>query len=60
MDFMGAPDESRLRINDWVAEETEGKVKDLLAPGVIGALHPPGAHQRHLFQRLVALAVQPE
>ena len=35
VDFMGAPDESRLRINDWVAEETEGKVKDLLAPGVI-------------------------
>lgn len=35
VDFMGAPDESRVRINDWVAEETEGKVKDLLAPGVI-------------------------
>ena len=35
MDFMGAPNESRVRINDWVAEETEGKVKDLLAPGVI-------------------------
>ena len=35
VDFMGAPDESRLRINDWVAQETEGKVKDLLAPRVI-------------------------
>ena len=35
MDFVGAPDESRVRINDWVAEETEGKVKDLLAAGVI-------------------------
>ncbi len=35
VDFTGAPDESRVRINDWVAEETEGKVKDLLAPGVI-------------------------
>ena len=35
VDFMGAPDESRVRINDWVAEETEGKVKDLLAPEVI-------------------------
>ncbi len=34
-DFVGAPDESRVRINDWVAEETEGKVKDLLPPGVI-------------------------
>ena len=35
VDFVGAPDESRVRINDWVAEETEGKVKDLLAAGVI-------------------------
>ena len=35
VDFVGAPDESRVRINDWVAEETEGKVKDLLPPGVI-------------------------
>ena len=34
-DFAGAPDESRVRINDWVAQETEGKIKDLLPPGVI-------------------------
>ena len=34
-DFTGAPDESRIRINDWVAEETSGKVKDLLPPGII-------------------------
>ena len=34
-DFVGSPDESRVRINDWVAEETSGKVKDLLSPGVI-------------------------
>ena len=37
VDFVGAPDESRVRINDWVAEETQGKVKDLLPPGVIGS-----------------------
>ncbi len=35
VDFVGAADESRVRINDWVAEETEGKIKDLLPPGVI-------------------------
>ena len=35
MDFAGAPEESRARINDWVAEETEDKVKDLLQPGTI-------------------------
>ena len=34
-DFAGAPDESRVRINDWIAEETAGKVKDLLPPGMI-------------------------
>ncbi len=34
-DLTGAPDESRIRINDWVAEETSGKVKDLLPPGII-------------------------
>ena len=35
VDFVGAPDESRVRINDWVAEETAGKIKDLLPPGAL-------------------------
>ncbi len=35
VDFAGVPDEARVRINDWVSDETEGKVKDLLAPGTI-------------------------
>ena len=35
VDFVGALDESRVRINDWVAEETAGKVEDLLPPGTI-------------------------
>ncbi len=35
VDFVAAPEESRVRINDWVAEETEGKIKDLLPPGII-------------------------
>ena len=34
-DFACAPDEARVRINDWVAEETEGKIKDLLPPGAL-------------------------
>ena len=38
LDFAGAPEESRARINDWVAEETEDKVKDLLPPGTIDPL----------------------
>ena len=35
VDFAGAPDESRVEINDWVDEETESKIKDLLPPGTI-------------------------
>ena len=35
VDFAGAPDEARVRINDWVAEETAGKVEGLLPPGTI-------------------------
>ena len=34
-DFVNAPEESRARINDWVGEETESKVKDLLPPGMV-------------------------
>ena len=35
LDFAGAPEESRARINDWVAEETGDKVKNLLRPKTI-------------------------
>ena len=35
LDFAGAPEESRVTINDWVSEETEEKIKDLLPPGAI-------------------------
>jgi len=32
-DFQGQPEESRIRINDWVAEQTEDKIKDLIPEG---------------------------
>ena len=35
MDFGGAPEESRVTINDWVAVRTEDRIKDLFPPGVI-------------------------
>ena len=35
LDFAGAPEEARVRINDWVAEETEEKIKDLFQPLMI-------------------------
>ncbi|MDZ4158273.1 MAG: serpin family protein [Anaerolineaceae bacterium] len=33
LDFVENPDASRLTINDWVAQQTEQKIKDLLQPG---------------------------
>ena len=35
LDFASAPEESRARVNDWVAESTEEKIKDLLPSGTI-------------------------
>jgi serpin B len=35
LDFVGATEPSRVAINQWVARETEQKILDLLAPGVI-------------------------
>ncbi len=35
LDFVKAPEESRGTINDWVSEETEGKIEDLLPPNSI-------------------------
>ena len=32
-DFLEQPEESRLRINDWVAEATENRIKDLIPEG---------------------------
>ena len=35
VDFAGAPEESRARINDWVSEETQDKIRDLLPFGAV-------------------------
>uniref|UniRef100_A0A8C3LDD1 Serpin family B member 11 (gene/pseudogene) n=1 Tax=Chrysolophus pictus TaxID=9089 RepID=A0A8C3LDD1_CHRPC len=35
VDFQRALEASRLKINDWVESETQGKIKELFAPGVI-------------------------
>ena len=37
-DFQGAPEASRVAINDWVAERTEDRVRDLIPPGLIHSL----------------------
>jgi len=38
LDFINAPEESRITINDWVSEQTEGRIKDLIPEGAIDAL----------------------
>jgi serpin B len=38
LDFIGAPEESRVTINDWVADQTEGRIEDLIPPGLINSL----------------------
>jgi len=35
LDFAGAPEESRRSINDWVSEQTGGRIEDLLPPGAV-------------------------
>ena len=34
-DFVGSPEESRVRINDWVAERTEDRIRDLIPEDAI-------------------------
>lgn len=38
LDFQNAPDPSRVTINDWVSEQTEGKIEDLIPPDAINTL----------------------
>ena len=35
LDFAGAPEESRETVNSWVSQETQDKIRDLLAPGAV-------------------------
>jgi serpin B len=38
LDFINAPEQSRITINDWVSDQTEGRIKDLIPQGVIDAM----------------------
>jgi len=38
LDFINEPDESRITINDWVSEQTEGRIEDLIPEGAIDSL----------------------
>lgn len=38
LDFINEPEQSRITINQWVSEQTEGRIKDILPPGIIDEL----------------------
>jgi serpin B len=38
LDFINETEESRLTINEWVSDQTEGRIKDLIPQGAIDAL----------------------
>jgi serpin B len=38
LDFIEAPEQSRITINDWVSEQTEGRIEDLIPQGLIHSL----------------------
>jgi len=38
LDFINETEASRVTINDWVAEQTEGRIEDLIPPGLINSL----------------------
>jgi serpin B len=35
LDFVNAPGQSRITINDWVSDNTEGRIEDLIPDGII-------------------------
>ena len=38
LDFVNETEKSRITINDWVSDQTEDRIKDLIPPGVISSL----------------------
>lgn len=38
VDFRGEPDGARLAINEWIAEQTRGRISDVVPPGGLDAL----------------------
>ena len=55
VNFAEAPEGSRKAINDWVAESTEDRIRDLIPEERHHRANAACACQRHLLQREVAL-----
>ena len=37
IDFRGAPESSRMGINDWISDQTQQRITDLIAPGGVNS-----------------------
>ena len=57
-DFIAAPEEARLAINDWAAQKTEDRIRNLIPAGYHHAADPSCVDGRHILQRLLELPLQ--
>ena len=48
-DFATDADAATQAINNWVAQETQNKIQNIVPPGFINAAHPVGSGQCHLL-----------
>ena len=60
LDFIGQPEESRQTINKWVAERTNNKITDLLAPGTVTPLTRLGITNAVYFKGTWSLQFDPK
>ncbi len=60
VDFANRTEEARRLINDWTAEKTAGKIKDLIPPGVLNPLTELVLTNAVYFYGLWLLAFNPE
>ena len=58
LDFKADPQAARQVINQWVAQQTADKIKDLIPPSALDQATTLSMNQRHLFQCEMAVPVQ--
>ena len=60
LDFAADPEAARKTINAWVEKQTRDKIRDLIGPEVLSRDDLGRAHQRHLLQGGLAVALPRE
>jgi serpin B len=60
LDFIGAPEQSRMTINNWVSDQTEDRIKDLIPKGSIDFLTRLVLTNAIYFNAAWKLPFQPE